>query len=280
MPRSVSTPVFSTIATWSLVTRIARRAPSMNSCLSCADSGLNAEGDIVTAIDVNAWLVMVRYFWTWPNLLLMIAPIGFSWPSTTPCCSAVNTSGSAIGVGNAPSWRQTIRWVWFSIVRSLRPRRSSGVDTGFLAVGELAKAVAAQRETDQTVGGKLREHLLPDRAFQDAIRVVDVTEQERDVEDLHLGYEIADHRGGRHGDVDRADLEALEHLALAAQRAPGMQPDLEAAIAALLDVVGERLRADALGRGRSSDVAEVEHLRRRLREADGRSGRGERRMRA
>ena len=39
--------------------------------------------------------------------------------------------------------------------------------------------------------------------------------------------------------IDRADLEALEHLALAAQRTPGMQPDLEAAIASLLDLLGE-----------------------------------------
>ena len=94
--------------------------------------------------------------------------------------------------------------------------------------------------------------------------MIDVAEQEWDLEDLHLGYEIADHRGGGHRNVDRADLQALEHLALAAERAPGVQADLQAAVAFLLDVVGECLRTDALGRCRASDVTQVEHLGRGL----------------
>ena len=48
------------------------------------------------------WPVSVRCFCTWSNLAAMITDSGFSWPSTVPCCSAVNTSGKAIGVVMMP----------------------------------------------------------------------------------------------------------------------------------------------------------------------------------
>ena len=46
--------------------------------------------------------VSERCFCTWSNLDAMMTDSWFSWPSTVPCCSAVNTSGKAMGVVTMP----------------------------------------------------------------------------------------------------------------------------------------------------------------------------------
>ena len=57
---------------------------------------------------------------------------GFSWPSITPVCSAVNSSENFIGLGLAPyAWNIFTRHLP-SGTRSLMPLRSSGTLIGRL----------------------------------------------------------------------------------------------------------------------------------------------------
>ncbi len=82
----------------------------------------------------------------------MITDSGFSCPSTVPCCSAVNTSVNAIGVGMIPNARYAWMCTGFSIVRILSPFRSSGPLTGCLLFVMLRKPFSPQASASMPFG--------------------------------------------------------------------------------------------------------------------------------
>ena len=88
-----------------------------------------------------------------------------------------------------------------------------------------------------------------------------VAEQKRYVENGHLRHEIRHRTRRRHRQIERAKLNALDRLALGAQR-PGVEIlNLVAPIGSLLDLARERVDGDAVVRVlRDGDV----HLERRL----------------
>ena len=91
----------------------------------------------------------------------MITDSGFSWPSTVPCCSAVNTSGNAIGVGMMPNALYAWMWTGFSIVRILRPLRSSGALTARLLLVMWRKPFSPQASATMPLDGNLPSRSWP-----------------------------------------------------------------------------------------------------------------------
>ena len=129
------------------------------------------------------------------------------------------------------------------MVRTLRPSASAGEVTAH-----------------QVVLAHLVEQVLADLAVQHAARLVVVLEQERQVEHIGLRHEVAQRAGGGDHHVHGADLQALDHGALAAEGAGGMFQDLELAVAetlqGLLEGVGTDRVVGAVGEG----MAEVDGL--------------------
>ena len=141
---------------------------------------------------------------------------GFSWPSMTPVWSATNTSEKAIGVGFEPhSSNIDTRQDEFG-VRILSPSRSAGVVDGALVVGDLAEAVLPDGERAVALLlGRGHQHVL-EESLVDARQVVAVGDQEGQVEDGVLVGDLGHDRGGQ-GDVDRAELDLLEHVLVGAE---------------------------------------------------------------
>ena len=112
----------------------------------------------------------------------------------------------------------------------------------------MAEAVLAPGQRDDALGRELLQHVLADRAVEHRARVRVVAEQERDVEDRDLGHEVR-HRAGRgHRQVERAELQRLDRLALGAERAGVEVLDLVAAVGALLDLAREGVDRHAVVR--------------------------------
>ena len=86
-----------------------------------------------------------------------------------------------------------------------------------LGVGHVANAVFSPGQRLETLGFKLGQHFLADRAVEHGACVCFVTEQERHVEDLGLGHKVGHRAGRRHGEFLGAQLHRLNGLALAAQ---------------------------------------------------------------
>jgi hypothetical protein len=137
-------------------------------------------------------------------------------------------------------------WTGFSIVRSFRPFASSGAFDLAPAVGHVAEAVLGPGEADQPLGRALVEDRLADRTVEHGAGVLVVAEQEGDVGDQRVGHEVADRAGRGHHQVDRAELRALGHLALAAELEVREQLELVAAAHALGDQLLHVLRAGAV----------------------------------
>src|SRR5690625_2315178 len=62
---------------------------------------------------------------------------------------------------------------------------------GTLGVGQVTESILGPGKADQVLLAHAFEHVLPDLAVQDAPRVLVVPEEERQVEDEDLGYEVA-----------------------------------------------------------------------------------------
>ena len=158
-------------------------------------------------------------------------------------------------------------WTGFSMVRILRPLRSSGAFTGRLLLVMCRKPFSPQASACDALGRELAEHVLADRAVEHRARMRVVAHQERDVEDRDLGHEVRHRTGRGHREVERADLQGFDRLALGAERAGVEILDLVAAAGARLDLARERVDGDAVVRVLADgDV----HLQRGLR--DGRRG--------
>jgi hypothetical protein len=124
-------------------------------------------GDIrISAGEYTCWEI-VRYFCTCGNLAPRITPMGFSWPSTVPCCRAVKSSGKAIGVGSTPDGAERGH---VDLILHRADLEAPGVlrrAHRALRVREVAEAVLAPGERDEAVLRELVEDLLPDGAGLD-----------------------------------------------------------------------------------------------------------------
>ena len=93
-------------------------------------------------------------------------------------------------------------------------------------------------------------------------RVRVIAKQERDVEDRDFGNEVRHRSRRRHRQVERAELDTFDRLALGTQRAGVEILDLVAAVGPLLDFARECVDGHAIMRVlRDRNI----HLERRLR---------------
>src|SRR5690625_5615651 len=86
-----------------------------------------------------------------------------------------------------------------------------------LGVCKVAKSVFRPGEPDEVMILHLLEHLLPDLAVQYAPGMFIVAKQKGKIEDQNVGYKIAEGTAGGDYEIDRADLQPLNHIALSAQ---------------------------------------------------------------
>lgn len=100
-----------------------------------------------------------------------------------------------------------------------------------------------------------------------------IAEQERNVEHADLGQGVGQRRAGDESEIDGAELDALEHFHLAAERRVGELLDGEPAAGALRQLLGERGGAGAELRFLRQDVTDLQSTRLGL-SRRGREGRG------
>src|SRR3989344_3079040 len=159
----------------------------------------------------------------------MITGSGFSWPSTVPCCRAVNTSGKAMGVVMMPKPLYAAMCTGFSMVRIFRRVHRA------LAVRHVAKAVLGPGQGLEALAIELGQHLLADGAIQHRTRMGLVAEQEGHVKDARFGHKVGHGAGGAEGQLLRAQLHGFNRFALATQGAVVERLYLVAAGRALFD---------------------------------------------
>ena len=127
-----------------------------------------------------------------------------------------------------------------------------------LVVRHVAKAVLGPREADEALGLQLLQQVLADGAVHHLARMVVIAKQERDVDDLHLGNEVAERPGRGVDDVLRAELHRLDHFPLATQSAGRKLLDLVATAGALAHLVGEHGGAHPVMRLFGGGIAQLE----------------------
>ena len=86
-----------------------------------------------------------------------------------------------------------------------------------LRVGHMTEAIFGPRKADQLVFVDLGQQFLTDLAIQHRACVIVVTEQEGQVQRVNFGYKVAQRAGGGDHHVQRSDLQAFDHVTLAAQ---------------------------------------------------------------
>ena len=137
------------------------------------------------------------------------------------------------------------------MVRSLRPASWPGSVHVARARDHLAEAerVAPGEGPDAHRGLHVVGGLRADAAVHDAVHVVPVAPQEREVEDLQLRGHAAPDRGAGHHEVDEALLELLDHLALLAEGAARKDADLDRAAGRRLGQLAEEVAEGVQRRG-------------------------------
>ena len=131
-----------------------------------------------------------------------------------------------------------------------------------LVVGHVAKAVLAPREGLDAFRIKFLQQVLADRSVEHGARMRVIAKQERDVEDRDFGNEVRHRSRRRHRQVERAELDTFDRLALGTERAGVEILNLVSPVGPLLDFARERVDRHAVMRVlRDRNV----HLERRLR---------------
>ena len=140
-------------------------------------------------------------------------------------------------------------WEGLSITLILSPLMSAGLLIAVLLVSMLRKPDSAVASPLMPAASIAAMQLVADRAGRNPAGVGRVAEQEGHVVEGELRHESRHRRGRGHGEVDRAELDALGHLALAAEARRAEILDLVASAHALVDDLdhaqGRRLGAVA-----------------------------------
>ena len=144
-----------------------------------------------------------------------------------------------------------------------------GSDHRALAVGEVAEALLAPGQRLEATRREGLQHVLADRAVEHLAGVGEVAHQEGDVEHAGLRHEVQRGAGRQDGEVDGAELQALDDFALAAERAARELLHLEAAAGAGFERLREGLAARAVVRAGRQRIG---HLQRGLGGGRGREG--------
>ena len=106
---------------------------------------------------------------------------------------------------------------------------------------EAAAAGVVVAETSQSLGLGRQQQRATDVAVESAEEMLPIAEQVRQVEDAEGAFEALEDTGRGLGDVEAADLQELEHLALAAELLARIENDVEAAARRFAQGVGESL---------------------------------------
>ena len=116
-----------------------------------------------------------------------------------------------------------------------------GLVDGALVVGHVTHAVLRPGQGLEALGLELRQQLLTNRPVQYRTGVGLVAEQEGHVQDAGLGHEIRHRASGVVGQLLRAQLHRLHHLALTTQRARVEVLDDDTTVGALFHLAGQRV---------------------------------------
>jgi len=101
----------------------------------------------------------------------------------------------------------------------LQAREVGGRADRALGIGDVAKALLAERQQRQPLVGEFGAERRADRALGDRLGVRHVAEHEGNVEHPQSGHDRADHPAGNHRQVDGAGLGRREDGVLTAERA-------------------------------------------------------------
>ena len=116
-----------------------------------------------------------------------------------------------------------------------------------LGVGDVAVAVFPYREHLEALRFGGRRQRLPEHVLLDALHVLAVLDQVRHLEHAEQ-IRLGRHHGRRQRDIDRAELELLQQLLVAAELARAEHDDLglaaELGIGALGEFVGEAANSE------------------------------------
>ena len=127
-------------------------------------------------------------------------------------------------------------------------------------VGDVAEPVLGPGQAHDAVRLEAGQQLLSDLTVQDRMRAGVVVEQEREIQRIDLGDEIADGSGRGDRQLDRADLHPLDHVAFAAKGACRAQRDLEGAVRPFRDCLGKGARRVAVMAVGGRGEGQVHHL--------------------
>ena len=187
---------------------------------------------------------------------------GFSWPSMVPCCRAVATSGQAIGVGRMPIWRKAAMWMGFSVVRIFRPLASAGVLTGRTLLVRWRKPCSPQARAMMPRLGNLASMSWP-ILLSSTVRACGRSRSRKGISKTPVSGTKLRVACRNDRQVDGADLQPLDDLAFAAQRAVGELLHLVLAARRGFDGLGHGVRAGAVVRRGRQGVGHLQGVLRR-----------------
>ena len=110
-----------------------------------------------------------------------------------------------------------------------------------LVVGHVTKAVLAPRQRLDAFARKLGQHVLTDGAIKRGARVRVILEQERNIQNGDFRNKIGHRTRRRHREVERAELNSFDRLALGAKRARVEILHLVATVRTFLDFASKRI---------------------------------------
>ena len=194
---------------------------------------------------------------------------GFSCPTTSPVASAVASSDTSTGVATAPMPVSIDDHSLTGTPRYFLPAMSFGDSTFSFDVSCARALEEAADDAHVALVDQLLVDLLQRRRRARVGRaqaVPGVAIDERRVEHRRVGDDLAERREVVVAHRDRARLDAVDELADAAELRVREHLDLDAAVGALLDELGDLVGVERLRRVGDADVR-VAQLDLRLRRA-------------